>query len=624
MTIDTGTISYTVDADTSPLLAAERTVKAHQDKVVNAFGQISKSYDATTGKAKVMTAQMSQTAKGVSKGLANMGRSTGQVGIQLQQLVGQIQGGQNAFQAFGAQAADIGIVMGAPLIGVVAAFAAAIAGTLAPALFDGKTELEKLNEQLELFKKNLKETDKESKDTFTQVEIGKIETEITKTEKSIETLKKSLLELSKGPQSQSTVSQLVGTASQLSDAEEQLKKLTVQRDKLFDAALEEKQLKDVADLTEATDALSLSLKAQIIALRDGEQAAFEYGVAQQLNLAAGEKIPANIQAQIDKIFELRQAQKDQLEQEKKNAELAKSISQFKTKSAADDARNAAKLENDKKGASAFAQGIITRDDDPIQKLANEIEKLDELRANNLLKEEEYKAALVAIDKQANDEIKKSNDELAANELARQNLIFSSVSGLFGAMSDLAKQFKGEQSGEYKALFALSKGFAIATAGLNLSTAISQASILPFPSNIPAMGQALTSGTNLVSAIGSATYTGARANGGETASGGMYRLGEGNSPEVWKTDKGLYGISGDRGQVFNQNQLDQIGGNGGANVQVIIENNASGVEVSQPQVSDDGKIIRMAVNEVANQITRGQGVVAKAMRSSTSAQLKATR
>lgn len=59
-----------------------------------------------------------------------------------------------------------------------------------------------------------------------------------------------------------------------------------------------------------TEDLVSSLEKQILAYQDGEQAAFEYDVAQRLQLDSADKIPDAIQAQIDKLYELREAQKN--------------------------------------------------------------------------------------------------------------------------------------------------------------------------------------------------------------------------------------------------------------------------------------------------------------------------
>lgn len=71
-----------------------------------------------------------------------MGRNAGQAGIQIQQLVGQIQGGTNPMLALSQQAADLGFVLGAPLVGAVAGLAASFAMVLLPSLFEAGDSIE--------------------------------------------------------------------------------------------------------------------------------------------------------------------------------------------------------------------------------------------------------------------------------------------------------------------------------------------------------------------------------------------------------------------------------------------------------------------------------------------------
>ncbi len=68
--------------------------------------------------------------------LSTMGRTAGQAGIQIQQLVGQIQGGTNPMLALSQQSADLGFVLGAPLVGAVVALGASLAMNLIPQLFE--------------------------------------------------------------------------------------------------------------------------------------------------------------------------------------------------------------------------------------------------------------------------------------------------------------------------------------------------------------------------------------------------------------------------------------------------------------------------------------------------------
>lgn len=97
----------------------------------------------------------------------------------------------------------------------------------------------------------------------------------------------------------------------------------------------------------------------------------------------------------------------------------------------------------------------------------------------------------------------------AQRLSNQkaNMMLTSSQQIFNGLAGIVKSFGGEQTTAYKALFAISKGFAVAQGILNLSTAISNASALPFPTNIPAMAQAAATGAQLVSTLKGAQYQG---------------------------------------------------------------------------------------------------------------------
>lgn len=100
--------------------------------------------------------KLSKTAQGVqqsisvsSRALGGFGRTAGQAGIQVQQLVGQVTEGQNAFVAFSQQSADLGFVLGVPLLGAIVAIGASIAGVLAPSLLDSENAIDDLDQAIE-------------------------------------------------------------------------------------------------------------------------------------------------------------------------------------------------------------------------------------------------------------------------------------------------------------------------------------------------------------------------------------------------------------------------------------------------------------------------------------------
>ncbi|WP_315918806.1 hypothetical protein [Vibrio fluvialis] len=189
MAIDAGTVYYTVDADTQKAIdsAAEmkgsleqmQTAMAKTDVqtrqytkalneagnsiskagvVLDQFGNVNAEATAKMQKLMAMTdslnqrhIQLSKTATGVRTGLAGMGRGAGQAGIQFQQLIGQIQGGQSVMLALSQQSADLGFVLGAPLLGAVVGIGASLAGMLIPNLFkttDALEDVEKATERV--------------------------------------------------------------------------------------------------------------------------------------------------------------------------------------------------------------------------------------------------------------------------------------------------------------------------------------------------------------------------------------------------------------------------------------------------------------------------------------------
>jgi len=108
------------------------------------------------------------------KATKGFGRNAGMAGVQVQQFMGQIQGGQNALLAFGQQSADIGIVLGAPMLGAIAGISASIIGIFLPALFAGSKGVEELTEKMEEWKKTIGLT-REQADFLinTEAETGK-------------------------------------------------------------------------------------------------------------------------------------------------------------------------------------------------------------------------------------------------------------------------------------------------------------------------------------------------------------------------------------------------------------------------------------------------------------------
>lgn len=287
-------------------------------------------------------------------------------------------------------------------------------------------------------------------------------------------------------------------------------------------------------------------------------------------------------------------------------------------------RKQAEIEGKRKEAGRFVEQAAFDAASPLEQIDIEekakLAKLEEYRQLQREAEEAGRQAdiisLQEYEATKNNIIKQAADERAAIELARNSMILSASSDFFGGMADLTGAFAGEQSGAYKALFAISKGFAIANAALQLQTAIANASALPWPANFPAIAQAVALGGQIASGIAGVSYGGAREFGGPVDAGKMYRVGEGGAPEIFQSGGKNFMIPGDGGKVIPN---DQIGGGGFQ--QSVQVHNYSGENV-QTKTSMDGKQLDVIIGEVAKQISQRRGGVGRALASSTGTKWKA--
>lgn len=97
--------------------------------------------------------------------------------------------------------------------------------------------------------------------------------------------------------------------------------------------------------------------------------------------------------------------------------------------------------------------------------------------------------------------------------------------LFGGLAGLAKSYAGEQSGAYRALFAVSKAFSIAQAALSISTGLAKAQELGFPANLGEMARVAATGASIMSQITGAQFSGMHDDGGQIPAGKIGIVGE---------------------------------------------------------------------------------------------------
>lgn len=135
--------------------------------------------------------------------------------------------------------------------------------------------------------------------------------------------------------------------------------------------------------------------------------------------------------------------------------------------------------------------------------AQRLAVLEEARQLDLVNEQQYQDMKT--------QIQESGEE-QRNRIMTQNaaMLLGATGDLFGGIADVLKQSQGEQSSIYKAMFATSKAFAIAQAGILMWQNVAEASKVGFPWNIPLIAGALAQGVSIlgnlqsVAAVGFAT------------------------------------------------------------------------------------------------------------------------
>jgi tape measure domain-containing protein len=173
--------------------------------------------------------------------------------------------------------------------------------------------------------------------------------------------------------------------------------------------------------------------------------------------------------------------------------------------------------------------------------------------------------------------------------AQSSLVGTGGEGLFGAMADMMKNMEGEQARSYKVMFAVSKGFAIADASVQLAAAAIKALNTPWPASIGAVGTVMAAGGTLIGQINSTAYSGVFDKGGNLGRGEWGIAGE-NGPEI---------IEGPARITSTRDTARKLGSAPTINVY-----NYAGAQVKTKQ-NGDGSIdvmIREAVNASVNELT----------------------
>lgn len=604
--MEVGSISYTVDANISGLLKFDKQVAASTSAAVEGFNDV----DDAARKASQGINQLTPAAQGVNRAVSGMGGNLGQAGIQFQQFVGQIQGGTSAFTALAQQGADLGIVLGAPLIGVIVSLAAVIGGVLYNSIEKTKGSMKELPEELQKYleevKKRYSEVDEASQAAFTQVELGKLNTQFDKQQQVVTNLQKSIAlytaEASKG--NQSAAAAVATYTLQLKSAQTELLNIGKLQERLG-AELAGAGVKgDVGagtrDAADAATQLGAQLSIAIAKFEQGDLAARRMAAAQALGLTAAESLPPEIDAALVKLTQLEAAEKrvaeikrEQLELQREaraelDRELQAELAMMDTKARAKEGigRIATDAGVDAGGESARIEAAAAKRVTQIQAFAATDKSLAEEAAAAILAVEEAKQAeLTRIANEGAEKRRQFAQQSTASTL-------SAFGELFGNLADVAKEGGEDTFKQYKLL-------ASAQAAISAALAITNVlanPLIPYPLNIGLAASVGALAGVQIAKIQGQQYSG-KLYGGPVQAGGMYPVTEDGRPEILQQGNRQYLLPGDRGGRVVSNRDMQQGAAGGQTVVMINNYTGENVTQSRQQGPSGQEIISVVVGDI---------------------------
>ncbi|MDX2352502.1 hypothetical protein [Stutzerimonas xanthomarina] len=190
------------------------------------------------------------------------------------------------------------------------------------------------------------------------------------------------------------------------------------------------------------------------------------------------------------------------------------------------------------------------------------------------------------------------DELARIEQARQMAQLASAESVFGDLAGMAKTFAGENSGIYKAMFAVQKAAAIAQSAVAIQQGIAMAAANPWPANLAAMASVAAATASIVSNIGAI---------------GMAHEGIDSIPQTgtWLLEKGERVTTAETSAKLDKTLSDIQGGNTGAGTTVNVIEDASKRGTTERRTGADGREeVNVFVSDIFGDGPRARAIAQK--------------
>ena len=574
-----------------------------------------------TNDLKNLERQSGVTESKTKKSFSGVGRNAGQAGIQIQQFVGQVQGGQSAMLALSQQAADLGIVLGAPLVGVIVSLGAVVAGALLPNLFKGAEATKELIADLEKLKKTSSLTAEQAaflaiQEQKSVIEKKKLVAEIQEEIKANEALNKSRSERNLTGRGSNVSAQkalqkaIKDTGEEIIEQKARLSLLN-QEIKVSEGAVEAygKAVDGVFksdDQVSAINSIISSLKVQEVALKKGELAGNLYAAVQATGAASVKDLDSEITRLITSIYNAKQARKaDQQaikDQESAQRELVAGLKEEKRerKRLADElvrqqnAANAeifASLQEEQQVRQAFfnLQNQLAAENNPAEQARQQLQaRLDVIREFYGLESNEQAlqyAAGVDAEKSYQDQLAKIRKAGADQYQQQQISTLGYTSQFFGTLAQIAEAGGKDSFDSYKLLASAQAGIAAAMAVLQV---YADPSITNTYLKIGLAGAIAGLAGAQIKQIQSAEYSGSGASIVGSFEGGGYIP---NKPRTGGLDGrgGMLAMVHPNESIIDHNLPSNSVGGASPNFNVNIVNNGSAmVETSQPRFSQEDR------------------------------------
>lgn len=191
---------------------------------------------------------------------------------------------------------------------------------------------------------------------------------------------------------------------------------------------------------------------------------------------------------------------------------------------------------------------------------------------------------------------KYQDEIAKSERATQMMQLQGYGSMFGSLADITKAFAGEQSGAYKAMFAVSKAFSIAQSIVAIQQGIAQAAANPWPLNLAAMASVAASTASIISTIQGTNLTGMAHDGIDTIP----------QEGTWLLQKGERVINAKQNEKITDAISGGKGGGGGVTVNIVPNPDRAG-ETEESGSGNQRELtiyVNATLNELNQRIARG--------------------